>query len=622
MIPSLTLSAPQLCCTQPYSTPNKKDRAPVVNSPCETLQLKHGVTTGGCKQRLGVVEGSFRQIEARPLIALLKDCAENGWLEETKAVHGLVTKSQFVRDGDYVVLLNHLVQAYSKCSDFEAACEVFGRMVKKNIFSWTLMIVGSTENGCFLDGFGYFCQMLDRGVLPDAFVCSSVIQSCIGLDSIRLGEMVHAHVVVTGFTSHDFVSSSLLNMYAKLGKLEDAYQVFDFMGERNQVSWNSVISALTTNGLHKEAYSHYLMMTKEGVTANVYTLVSVLKSVGMLGDISVGREIHKSASELGFESDIHVGTALIDMYCKCSSSSDARSVFERCFADCQVNIPWNAMISGYLQCGLNQEALDLYVRMHRNNVQPDVYTYCSVFNIIANIKCLQYLKEVHSMVVKSGCTMTITSVCNAVADAYSKCGSLEDVKRVFRTTDVRDVVTWTTTITALCLNSEEDEAISIFSQMRAEGFTPNEFTFAGILVACARLCSFEYGQQVHALLLKTRMYTEKCVESALVDMYAKCGSMCDAKKTFEMIPNPDVVSWTAIISGYAQHGHAREALESGCSEDGLYLRRVMKKQGVRREPGCSWITVNGEVHKFYAGDRLHPQKSNIYNVLEKMKVTT
>lgn len=705
----------------------------------------------GKKRCKDVVQEVFAKGECCNWIDLLKDsvenCSENVRLEEVKAIHGLVVKSCFNSDKDYVVLVNHVVQAYSKCLDYDVACEVFERMVTRNIFSWTLMLVGSSENRRFIEGFEYFCEMLDDGVLPDAFVFSSVIQLCIGVGSFSLGEMVHARAVVTGFAGHAFVSSSLLNMYAKFGETEAACKVFNSMEEHSRVSWNSIISALTTNGLHLEAYKHYLIMKEERVEANMYTLVSVLKSVGMLADCAVGREIHRSVSDLGLESDIHVGTALIDMYCKCNLSSEAASVFETYFCKRLENMPWNAMISGYLQCGLYQEALDLYARMCGSNVQPDIYTYCSVFNAASNLKSLQYLKELHCTVLKSGCYMSLTSVCNAVADAYSKCGSIENVKAVFEITEVKDTVTWTTLITACCLNSEEEEALYTFSRMRIEGFTPNEFTFASILVGCASMCSLEHGRKVHTLLFKTGLHNEKCIESALVDMYAKCGSMRDAKRAFEMIPNPDVVSWTAVISGYAQHGLAKEALaifstmekssikpnavtllsilfacshvgmvdegiryfkimkhtynlvpemehyscivdllsrqgrlddtmkfiaempyepneviwqtllaacrvhgnvslaefaaqkifltnreqsapyillsntylESGCAEDGLYFRNAMKTQGVRREPGYSWITVNGEVHKFYAGDQLHPQKDAIYNELENLK---
>ncbi|KAK9282672.1 hypothetical protein L1049_010892 [Liquidambar formosana] len=578
--------------------------------------------------------------------------------------------------------------------------------------------------------------MLDYGILPDEFAYSAIIKSCIGIECVDLGKMVHAQIIIRGFASHNFVSTSVLNMYAKLGKIKDACQLFNTMKDHNQVSWNAIISGFTSNGLHFEALNHFLKMRKEGLAPNMYTLISVLKAVGRLGNAGKGKEVHNYVSELGMESNVLVGTALIDMYSKCGSLHDARSVFDMNFTSCAVNTPWNAMISGYSQHGCGQEALELYVRMCKNDVKSDLYTYCSVFNAIATLKWLQFGREVHGMVLKSGKDLMVISVNNAIADAYSKCRSLEDVRKVFDSMEGRDIVSWTTMLTAYSQCSEGEEALAFFSQMREEGFTPNQFTFSGVLVACSSLCFLEYGWQVHGLLCKAGLDTDKCIESALIDMYAKCGSITEAGKVFERICNPDIVSWTAIISGYAQHGFVEDALhlfrrmeqlgmkanavtllcvlfacshggmveeglyyfqmmeerysvvpemehyacivdllgrvgrlddamefikkmpiepnemiwqtllgacrvhgdvelgeiaaqrilsirpeyaasyvllsnmyiEAGSSEDGLDLRYVMKKRGVKKEPGCSWISVKGRVHKFYAGDEKHPQK--------------
>ncbi|XP_031261225.1 pentatricopeptide repeat-containing protein At4g02750-like [Pistacia vera] len=260
--------------------------------------------------------------------------------------------------------------------------------------------------------------------------------------------------------------------------------------------------------------------------------------------------------------------------------------------------------------------------------------------------------------------------------------------------------------------------------MTEEGFRPNQFTFSSVQVSCSGLCFLEYGQQIHGLLCKAGLDTDKCIESALVDMYANCGSVREAEKVFERISNPDTVSWTAMMSSYAQHGLSEDALrlfrkmeqlgmkpnsvtllcvlfacshrglveqgliffqrteqnyglvpemehyacivdlfgrvgclddamevhgnvelgeiaaekvlsvradsathfllsntyiESGSFEDGLTLREVMKEKGVKKEPGYSWISVQGKVHKFYAGDQQHPQKDDIYAKLEELR---
>ncbi|KAB1214104.1 hypothetical protein CJ030_MR5G017367 [Morella rubra] len=681
------------------------------------------------------------------LIDLLRDCADEESITHAKVVHGFVLKSGF-SGRDLLVLLNHVAHAYSKCSDFASARRVFEKMTERNTFSWTVMILGSNEHRFFLKGLDFFREMINHGIFPDGFAYSSIIQTCIGLGGPELGRMVHAHIVISGFATHTVVSTSLLNMYAKLGMIEDSYKAFESMTEHNQVSWNAMISGFTLNGLHLEAFDHFHGMKKGGMAPNMYTVISVSKAVGNLGDIGKGKEVQKYVSELGLESNVLVGTALVDMFAKCGSLSDARSVFDSHFAYGRVNTPWNAMISGYSQSGHSQETLELFVEMCQKDIKSDVYTYCSVFNAIAALKLLRFGKEVHGMVLKFGFNMEVISISNAIANAYAKCGSLEDVRKIFDRMEERDIVSWTTLLTAYSQCSEWEQALAIFSQMREEGFLPNQFTFSSVLVACTSLCLLGYGHQVHSLLCKAGLDTEKCIESALIDMYAKCGSITEAHKVFERIANPDTITWTAVISGYAQHGLVEDALqlfrrmeqsgtkpnavtllcvlfacshggmveeglnyfhqmedyygvmpemehyasivdllgrvgcvdaaidfikrmpiepnvivwqtllgacrvhgnvelgeiaaqkilsimpeysatyvllsstyiETGNNEDGFVLRDLMKERGVKKEAGCSWITVKGRIHKFYAGDRQHPQKEDIYAKLDELQV--
>ncbi|EXB25866.1 hypothetical protein L484_012292 [Morus notabilis] len=718
----------------------------VLTQPIPTAQKSDGPFGAKLPSLIAADKTQLRS-QRQALVDILRDCADKKSSEMTKAVHALVLKSEY-SVSDLLVLLNHVAHAYAKCMDFSLARQVFDKMSQRNIFSYTVMIVGSTENGSFYDGFEFFCEMVNRGILLDKFAYSAILQTCIGLDCVVLGKMVHAQIVASGFTSQAFVSVSLLNMYAKLGLVEDSYKVFKSMREQNQVSWNAMISGYTSNGLHLEAFNLFLDMMYEGISTNMYTIISVSKAVGQLGDIDKGRVVHRYASDHHLDSSVRVGTALIDMYSKCESLSDARSIFYSNFANCEVNTPWNALVSGYSQCRYSQEALELFVTMCANGVQPDLYTYCSVFNAIAALKCMRFGKGVHGMVLKSESEIK-TSVSNAIADAYSKCGLLEDVRKVFDSMEERDLVSWTTLVTAYSQCSEYEEALISFSKMREEGFIPNQYTFSTVLDACASLSSLDYGRLVHGLLCKSSLDDEKCTESALIDMYSKCGCLTEAKKVFERISNPDTVSWTAIISGYAQHGLVEDALhlfrrmeqlcmevnsvtllcilfacshrglveeglyffrqmeecyglvpemehyacivdllgrvgrladamefieempiepnemvwqtllgacrvhgnvelgeiaaekilairpeysatyvllsntymETGSYDDGISLRHMMKDRGVRKEAGCSWISIKGEVHKFYAGDQLHQQKDHIYAKLEELRTT-
>lgn len=707
---------------------------------------KGSLYLGNTLLKSSVSDEGYEKTQAQELIDGLHECAANGLLKEAKSIHGHILRCHFTGD-NLMVLLNHVMHVYSKCSNFGLARLVFNNMTQRNVFSWTIMIEGSTNNGFLHDGLKYFSEMQKCGIQLDAFTYSVILQLCIGLNCLDLGEMVHARILITGFASHVFVSTSLLNMYAKLGDVEESLKVFDSMNEHNEVSWNAMISGFTANGLYLEAFNHFLMMMEHRYAPDMYSIISVLKAVGMLGDAGKGKQVHNYASNLGLDSNVRVGTALIDMYAKCGALSDAQSVFYSNFSNCGLNMPWNAMIGAYSLCNYSQEAVQLYSEMCWNNIKSDVYTYCSVLDAIASLKCSHFLKQVHGKVLKSRYDLMDLSVENAIADAYSNCTSLGDVRKVFDTMKDRDLVSWTTLVGAYSRCSDWEEALVIFSQMREEGFLPNHITFSTILDACVGLCSLELGEQLHGLVYKLRLDTDNCINSALVDMYAKCGSITVARKVFDCISTPDVVSWTAIISGYAQHGSAADALqlfrkmeklnvkatavtllcvlfacshagmveegldyfwsmedkyglepemehyacivdllgrvgrlneafefikampikpdemvwqtllaasrihgninlgeiaaknillmqpnysapyvllsnmytEKGSFRYGLQLRKMMKQQGIAKEPGYSCISLKGRVHRFYARDQEHPEKDDIYLKLAELR---
>ncbi|GFQ04239.1 pentatricopeptide repeat-containing protein at3g49170 chloroplastic [Phtheirospermum japonicum] len=503
-----------------------------------------------------------KKAQVQELVDQLHRCAEKWLHTRTRVIHAYVLKSS-VSVNDSLILLNHVMHAYSKCSDFKSVKTVFNSLPRKNVFSWSVMIVGFNHQSFFRDGFYYFCEMLmdDDGISPDGFVYSAVLQSCIGLNSLDLGKTIHAHIIMRGFGSHVVVSTALLNMYAKMGKVHEAYKVFDSMVEHNDVSWNAMISGLTVNSLHKEAFDFFLNMKKKGFVPDMFTLISVSKAVGMLGDVEKGKRVHECVLESGLRDNVRVGTAVIDMYSKCGRILDARCVFDTGFADCGVNGPWNAMISGYTFCNCSEQALQLFVEMRRKNVKTDIYTYGSVFNAVAKLKRLGLVKEVHGVFLRSCCDfLTDLSVNNAILDAYAKCGSLEEVNKIFDNMTQRDIVTWTTLVAGFSQCFKFDEALVVFSRMRDEGFAPNNFTLASVLTSCANLCHLEYGRQIHGLVCKLGFETVSYVESALIDMYAKGGNIKEAEAIFSRISNPDVVSMTTILSAYAYHGFAARAL--------------------------------------------------------------
>ncbi|KAG5042991.1 hypothetical protein JHK87_006906 [Glycine soja] len=169
-------------------------------SPRTLDNLQHWTTSFAYKGCKCTPSTGYRSATAhtQPLIDLLKSCEESGSLKKENCIHRHVLKSDF-SDRDLLVLSNHQVHVYFKCNYYEAARRVFDEMPQRNVFSWTVMIVASKEHGYYRDGVELFCMTLDQGVLPNGFAFSAVLQSCVGLVSVELGEMVHTHVVVTVF---------------------------------------------------------------------------------------------------------------------------------------------------------------------------------------------------------------------------------------------------------------------------------------------------------------------------------------------------------------------------------------------------------------------------------------
>ncbi|KAH7510948.1 hypothetical protein FEM48_Zijuj03G0114100 [Ziziphus jujuba var. spinosa] len=203
---SVKLVVPQPAHSFQFSTPSSNFK---IKNSTLTRSLTIAQKSDGAFQRkfpnLIESDGTQQLSHKQPFIHLVRDCADKRFLEKLKAAHGLVLKSEYLEETDLLVLLNHVAHTYSKCSDFIAARRVFDKMSQRNIFSWTVMIAGATENGFFHDGFKFFCDMVNLGILPDKFAYSSILQTCIGLDCVELGKIVHAQIVTCGVASHTFV---------------------------------------------------------------------------------------------------------------------------------------------------------------------------------------------------------------------------------------------------------------------------------------------------------------------------------------------------------------------------------------------------------------------------------
>ncbi|CAI0553832.1 unnamed protein product [Linum tenue] len=256
--------------------------------------------------------------------------------------------------------------------------------------------------------------------------------------------------------------------------------------------------------------------------------------------------------------DLCSWNVLVSGYARLGLLQEARKLFDE-MPD-RDNFTWTAMVSGYVRYDRPNEALDLCRMMSRcQNWQGNKFTVSSALAAAAAIPCLRIGKEIHGHITRTGLESDQV-VWSSLSDMYGKCGSIEEARHIFDRMVDRDVVTWTTMIGRYFEDGRRDEGLHLFKDLIKSGTRPNEFTFAGVLNACSDVTAEQLGRQVHGYITRVGSTPSSFAASALVHMYSKCGSMVNAERVFKGMLQPDLVSWTSLIAGYAQNGKPNEAL--------------------------------------------------------------
>eukprot|EP01018_Ginkgo_biloba_P034749 Gb_24823 [translate_table: standard] len=316
---------------------------------------------------------------------------------------------------------------------------------------------------------------------------------------------------------------------------------------------NSYVRTIAKNGRLKEALHILHVMVP---CADSFTYACLLQSCVNKRSLPAGKLVHTHIIQTGLESqDIFLGNTLVNMYAKHGILEDASRVLDQ-MPERNV-VSWTVMIAAYARHGGAEEAMTLFYRMQRTGVQPDRFTFASVLPACSNLAAL---KDVHEEITRRGFVADVF-VESALVDMYAKCGSIQNARNLFDKMRQRDVVSWNAMIAGYAQNGPVDEALTLFYQMQQTGIQPDQYTFANVIPACANLAALEQGKVIHEVTIRSGLQSNVFVGSALVDMYAKCGSIEKARNVFDKMHQRNVVTWNTMIVGYAMHGYGNEAIQ-------------------------------------------------------------
>lgn len=415
-----------------------------------------------------------------------------------------------------------------------------------------------------------FSKLGENGIFPDSFTCSFVIKACTKLSDVLNGRIAHAIVLKLGYISDLFIHNMILDLYGNCGEIGDGWRVFDKMPERDVVSWNIMITLLLKSGDLVGAFELFLHMPERSIRS------------------------------------------------------------------------WTAMISGFVKFGKPKDAVALFAEMEEANVSPNEVTVVAILSACAELGALDLGKRIHNLSNQSGFTKNIR-VSNTLIDMYIKCGCLDAALSVFDSMEERTIVSWSAMIQGMAIHGRGEEALKLFSRMTQLGIKPNAVTFVGLLHSCSHMGLTNEGRNCFSrMTIDYGIIPQIEHYGCMVDLLSRAGLIQEAHEFISNMPiKPNAVVWGAFLGGCKVHKNIEMAevaitylLELDPLNDGYYIvlsniyaeakrwdavarvRRMMKNKGVKKTPGWSSITIDGEVHEFQAGDETHPQAEEIFEKWE------
>ncbi|XP_011659934.2 pentatricopeptide repeat-containing protein DOT4, chloroplastic [Cucumis sativus] len=394
---------------------------------------------------------------------------------------------------------------------------------------------------------------------------SMVEQKKIGNDlgdcSICLDELSPSNreiIITNPIYGDQFLVAKLVAAYSSLGCLENARKVFDEIPQPKTVLCNAMVNGYLQNERYNDCIELLKMMSRCHLEFDSYTCNFALKACMFLLDYEMGMEVIGLAVCKGLAGGRFLGSSILNFLVKTGDIMCAQFFFHQ-MVEKDV-VCWNVMIGGFMQEGLFREGYNLFLDMLYNKIEPSAVTMISLIQSCGEMRNLTFGKCMHGFVLGFGMSRD-TRVLTTLIDMYCKSGDVESARWIFENMPSRNLVSWNVMISGYVQNGLLVETLRLFQKLIMDDVGFDSGTVVSLIQLCSRTADLDGGKILHGFIYRRGLDLNLVLPTAIVDLYAKCGSLAYASSVFERMKNKNVISWTAMLVGLAQNGHARDALK-------------------------------------------------------------
>lgn len=481
--------------------------------------------------------------------------------------------------------------------DLNDSISEFKALSKPGTFEWNSIIRAHVHAGLFEATLSLFSAMREAGARPDHYTFPLVNRAVSSrTEHFKLGEAIHCLGIQTGFGSDVYFCNTMIQVYVRSDCIGLARRLFDEMLVRDVISCTSMISGYIQIRDTRETFRLFHEMHREGLEPSSVTLAVMLRACGVVKDVVGGSQLFGFVIRKGFESHELVQNSILRVFGKAGCFKEMKELFGR--IQMKSVVSWNIIMSAYYSVGDVSQVVHCYEKM-KTELIPSHETLTLVISAFAKCGDLRQGQKVQSYAMKSGQVDVVLEA--SLVDFYAKCGELALAIQLFEEIEVKTGTSWSVMMWGFIQRGKFRDAIDLFQRMRSSGFEPSADILPGLVLSYTHGGALRLGRGIHGYLMRNQFGIDSDdmnLETSILNMYAKCGSIILAQRCFDLMVLKDTVAWSSMIEGYAIHGLGSEALrlfhqmqEEGITPNGVTFLSLLS--------ACSHSGLVSEGHEVF-----------------------